>query len=225
MKKRCSKRRFTRIHDHFLRDPDFRKSMLDHDRDEDVCLKWYDLAEQDFTCQVSWESKHKDERGRCAPRRVLIAVGSHTARKREVSSRIFSSFFFALRFLSGTHSVLSRQHLFSRASAKRALHTPHLTFAYRHQSMVVQVERPRSSSTTSPKRNNTWRSASITSGEPQRAACEHVEIAAAVVTSLAATQMTSRFRDVENVERLLFSHRERLLQSEITSESVRALGA
>ena len=36
LKKRCIKRRFTGIHDHFLRDPDFRKSMLEHDRDEDV---------------------------------------------------------------------------------------------------------------------------------------------------------------------------------------------
>ena len=38
LKKRCIKRRFTGIHDRFLRDPDFRKSMLEHDRDEDVCL-------------------------------------------------------------------------------------------------------------------------------------------------------------------------------------------
>ena len=53
LKKRCIKRRFTAIHDHFLRDPDFRKSMLEHDRDEDVCLKWDDLAEQDFTCRMS----------------------------------------------------------------------------------------------------------------------------------------------------------------------------
>ena len=49
LKKRCIKRGFTGIHDRFLRDPDFRKSMLEHDRDEDVRLKWDDLAEQDFT--------------------------------------------------------------------------------------------------------------------------------------------------------------------------------
>ena len=53
LKKRCIKRRFTGIHDRFLRDPDFRKSMLEHDRDEDVCLKWDDLAEQDFTYLMS----------------------------------------------------------------------------------------------------------------------------------------------------------------------------
>ena len=39
LKKRCIKRRFTGIHDRFLRDPDFRKYMLEHDREEDVCLK------------------------------------------------------------------------------------------------------------------------------------------------------------------------------------------
>ena len=49
LKKRCIKRQFTGIHDRFLRDSDFRKSMLEHDRDEDVCLTWDDLAEQDFT--------------------------------------------------------------------------------------------------------------------------------------------------------------------------------
>ena len=53
LKKRCTKRKFTGIHDRFLRDPDFRESMLEHDRDEDVCLKWDDLAEQDFTYRVT----------------------------------------------------------------------------------------------------------------------------------------------------------------------------
>ena len=41
------------IHERFLRDSDFRKSMLEHDRHEDVCLNWDDLAEQDFTCRMS----------------------------------------------------------------------------------------------------------------------------------------------------------------------------
>ena len=44
LKKRCIKKKFE-----FLRDPDFRKAMLEHDRDEEVCIKWDDLAEQDFT--------------------------------------------------------------------------------------------------------------------------------------------------------------------------------
>ena len=53
LKKRCLKRKFTGIHDRFLRDSDFRKSILEHDRDEDVCLKMDDLAEQDFTYRMS----------------------------------------------------------------------------------------------------------------------------------------------------------------------------
>ena len=52
-KERCIKRKFTGIPDRFLRDHDFRKCMLEHDRDEDVCFEWDDLAEQDFTCRMS----------------------------------------------------------------------------------------------------------------------------------------------------------------------------
>ena len=37
LNKRCIKSECTGIHDRFLRDSDFRKSMLEHDRDEDVC--------------------------------------------------------------------------------------------------------------------------------------------------------------------------------------------
>ena len=53
LKKRCIKKRFTRIHDRFLRDHDFPRCVLEHDRDEDVCLKWDELAEQDFTYRMS----------------------------------------------------------------------------------------------------------------------------------------------------------------------------
>ena len=53
LKKRCIKRKFTGIHDRFLRDIDFRKPMLEHERDEDVCLKWDALAEQDFTSRMT----------------------------------------------------------------------------------------------------------------------------------------------------------------------------
>ena len=49
LKKGCIKKKFTGIHDRFLRDPDFRKSLLEHHRDGDVCTKWDALAEQDFT--------------------------------------------------------------------------------------------------------------------------------------------------------------------------------
>ena len=53
LKKRCIKKNFKGIHNRFLRDPDFRKAMLERDRDEDVCLKWDDLAEQDFTHYIT----------------------------------------------------------------------------------------------------------------------------------------------------------------------------
>ena len=53
LKKKCIKRKFAGIHDRFLRDHVFRERMLEHDRDEDVCRKWDDLAEQDFTYRMS----------------------------------------------------------------------------------------------------------------------------------------------------------------------------
>ena len=53
LKKRCIKRKSTGIHDRFLRDHVFHKRMLEHDRDEDVCRKWDDLAEEDHTYQMS----------------------------------------------------------------------------------------------------------------------------------------------------------------------------
>ena len=53
LKKRCIKKQYKVIHDLFLQDHDFRKCMFEHDRDEDVCLKWDDLAEQDFIYRMS----------------------------------------------------------------------------------------------------------------------------------------------------------------------------
>ena len=53
LKKRCIKRGFTGIRDRFLQDHVFRKRMLEHDRNEDVCLNWDDIAEQDFTYRMS----------------------------------------------------------------------------------------------------------------------------------------------------------------------------
>ena len=53
LKKRCIKRQFTGIHDRFLRDHVFRERMLENRRDEDVCRKWDDLAEQDHTHRMS----------------------------------------------------------------------------------------------------------------------------------------------------------------------------
>ena len=47
--KRCSKKHFKGIHDRFLKDPKFRASQLEHDRDEEVCVKMDDLADKDVS--------------------------------------------------------------------------------------------------------------------------------------------------------------------------------
>ena len=49
LKKRCIKKHFKGIHNRFLRDPDFRKAILEHDRDEEVCIKMDDRADKDFS--------------------------------------------------------------------------------------------------------------------------------------------------------------------------------
>ena len=51
-KKRCTKKLFGMDRRFFLRDHLFREGMLENNRDEDVCLKWNDLAEQDFTYRM-----------------------------------------------------------------------------------------------------------------------------------------------------------------------------
>ena len=48
LKKRCIKKHFKGIHDCFLKDPVFRASQLEHDRDEEVCHKWDGLAESEY---------------------------------------------------------------------------------------------------------------------------------------------------------------------------------
>ena len=49
LKKRCIKKHFKGIHDRFLKDPEFRASQLEHDRDEEVCIKMDDLADKDVS--------------------------------------------------------------------------------------------------------------------------------------------------------------------------------
>ena len=49
LKKRCIKRPFKGIHDRFLNDPEFRASQLEHDRDEEACIKMDELADKDFS--------------------------------------------------------------------------------------------------------------------------------------------------------------------------------
>ena len=45
----CIKKHFKGIHDRFLKDSEFRASQLEHDRDEEVCIKIDDLADKDFS--------------------------------------------------------------------------------------------------------------------------------------------------------------------------------
>ena len=49
LKKRCIKKHFKGNHDRFLKGPEFRASQLEHDRDEEVCIKMDDFADKDFS--------------------------------------------------------------------------------------------------------------------------------------------------------------------------------
>ena len=48
-RKRCIKRHVQGIHDRFLKDAEFRASLLEHDRNEEVCIKMDELADNDFS--------------------------------------------------------------------------------------------------------------------------------------------------------------------------------
>ena len=48
-KGRPREKHFNVIHDRFLKDPEFRASQLEHDRDEEVCIKMDDLADKGFS--------------------------------------------------------------------------------------------------------------------------------------------------------------------------------
>ena len=53
LRKRCIKKRFTGIHDRFLKDPEFRESQLEHDRTEEVCIQIDELAQKDFSYHMT----------------------------------------------------------------------------------------------------------------------------------------------------------------------------
>ena len=53
LKKRCIKRGYQGIHDRFLIDSEFRAAQLEHDRDDEVCIKMDELAEKDFSHYVT----------------------------------------------------------------------------------------------------------------------------------------------------------------------------
>ena len=46
LKKECKKKKFQGIHDRFLRDPEFRVRMIEHNRDKEVCRRWDVLKER-----------------------------------------------------------------------------------------------------------------------------------------------------------------------------------
>ena len=49
LKKKCKKLFFRGIHDRFIRDEQFRKRMIENDRDEEACRQMDDLANEDHT--------------------------------------------------------------------------------------------------------------------------------------------------------------------------------
>ena len=53
LRKRCIKRNFERIHDHFLKDPVFRDSQLRIDRTEEVCIQMDKDAQKEFAYRMS----------------------------------------------------------------------------------------------------------------------------------------------------------------------------
>ena len=56
LKKRCIKKHFKGIHYRFLRDPEFRTAMLEHDRDEEVCLNGTIL--QNKISLITWQNQN-----------------------------------------------------------------------------------------------------------------------------------------------------------------------
>ena len=48
LKKKCKKKDFQGIHDRFIRDEQFRKGMIENDRDEDACRQVDALADEDY---------------------------------------------------------------------------------------------------------------------------------------------------------------------------------
>ena len=49
LKKKCKKKYFQGIHDRFVRDSEFRRRMIENNRDEELCRKWDALADEDHT--------------------------------------------------------------------------------------------------------------------------------------------------------------------------------
>ena len=63
--KRCIKRNFEGIHDRFLKDPTFRESQLEHDRNEEVCIQMDKIAQKDFTYRMTQEKYFRYRKNWC----------------------------------------------------------------------------------------------------------------------------------------------------------------
>ena len=53
LRKRCNKRNFEGIHDRFFKDPVFRESQFENDRDGEVCIQMDKDAQKDFTYRMT----------------------------------------------------------------------------------------------------------------------------------------------------------------------------
>ena len=53
LKKECKKKFFQGIHDRFIRDPEFRKRMVENNRDEELCRTWDARADEDHSHDVT----------------------------------------------------------------------------------------------------------------------------------------------------------------------------
>ena len=61
LKKRCKKKYFQRIHDRFIRDPEFRNRMIENNRDEELSRKWDALADEDHTHHLTSQEYSRSE--------------------------------------------------------------------------------------------------------------------------------------------------------------------
>ena len=55
LKKKCKKKYFQGIHDRLVRDTEFRRRMIENNRDEELCRKWDALADEDHTHHLTSE--------------------------------------------------------------------------------------------------------------------------------------------------------------------------
>ena len=93
LKKRCIKKGYQGIHDRFLIDSEFRASQLEHDRDEEVCIKMGELSDkiQRKSIKKRMHAKRHDRMVKPVVSRLWIKP--HTS---DFHDLFFSSLFFAI---------------------------------------------------------------------------------------------------------------------------------